>query len=507
MPSPHVRPPGWPARATAAAAVLLVASGCGLLRPSRYVDGRVAPPAEVAREAAAAPDTTLDPERAPAPAPASTPGPGAAAPAGPGTPAPRSLGDLLDLALRHDPSTRAAWQDARAAAALAGSRRSLYLPGLSASAELDRVESDGTRSRQESSGTIGSVGASISWLLLDLTRGALVDEASRLATAARLAEHAAVADLVLRVQETYFRHLGVRALVEAETAAVRQAETSLAAAEGRRRAGVATIADVLQARTALSQAELRLQQSEGEALAVRGALATLVGLPPTAELDVGALPARVAPDEAEPAIEALLVRARARNPDLGQARALAEAADARARAASRAQWPVLSLQAGALRSWTLSGDDHDPFDTWSAGLALRLPTIQGLRPAYDLLAARAAAEAARARAEATGQRVSLDVWTSFQALRTAGRRILTARVLVESASASADVARGRYQEGVGSILDLLAAQSALEDARAEDVRARFDYLVAVARLARASGRLELPPPPAEGAPTPESPAP
>jgi outer membrane protein TolC len=54
------------------------------------------------------------------------------------------------------------------------------------------------------------------------------------------------------------------------------------------------------------------------------------------------------------------------------------------------------------------------------------------------------------------------------------------------------VARGRYQEGVGSILDLLTAQSALETAQAEDVRARSDYLVALAQLARATGHLDLP---------------
>jgi outer membrane protein TolC len=500
MPFPPLAFAGWPSRATAGAAALLVA-GCGGVRHSRFAESAVAPPSELARTVAAQPDTARGGAAEP------PPGAAAAPPEAP-PPAPRSLADLLDLALRQDPSTRAAWQDARVASAQAAGRRSLYLPSLSAEAGIDRVRGGGSQDRPASTDTVASVGASISWLLLDLTRGALVNEADRLAAAAQLGEHTAVADLVLRVQETYFRHLGVRALVEAQTAAVRQAEASLNAAEERRRAGVATVADVLQARTALSQARLLLQQYEGQALVVRGELATLAGLPPTAELEVGALPARVAPDEAEPAIEALLERARARNPDLGQARALADAAAARARAAARAPWPVLSFQAGAARSWALVDGEPEPgVDLWSFGLALRLPTIQGLRPAYDVLAARASAEAARARAEATGQRVALDVWTSFQSLRTAGRRVETARDLVDSAEASADVARGRYQEGVGSILDLLAAQAALEEAHAEDVRARFDYLVAVARLSRASGRLELPPPPAEGAPTPESPAP
>ena len=125
-----------------------------------------------------------------------------------------------------------------------------------------------------------------------------------------------------------------------------------------------------------------------------------------------------------------------------------------------------------------------------------------MRPAYEALAAREAADAARDRADATGQRVALDVWTSWQTLRTASRRVATARDLVESARASADVATGRYREGVGSIVDLLNAQAALELAFAEDVRARTDYLVGLALLARATGRLDLPAEPAPAA-TPE----
>jgi outer membrane protein TolC len=445
------------------------------------VDGRVEPPPELAREVAHAPA-------------AAAPAPPAAAPAAPApAPAPRSLADLVDLALSRDPATRAAWHDARAAAAQAGGLRSLYLPTLDASATLTRQRTLAAPGRPSvDQGTYG-VGAEVTWLLLDLgLRRALLDEADRLLAAARLGEHAAVADLVLRVQQTYFELLAARALVEAEAAAVKQAEASLATAEGRQRAGLATVADVLQARTALSQVRLAQQQAEGQALVARGALATLAGLPPTTVLEVGALPETVDASRAEPAVDALLAAAAAGNPDLGQARASAEAAAARSRAASRALWPTLSFQGSATRTWYFEPSDQDASQAWTVGLVLRLPPIAGARAAYDALAAREAADAARERADATAQRVALDVWISSQGLRTAGRRVATARDLVESARASAEVAGGRYREGVGSILDLLNAQAALELARAQDVRARTDFLVGLAQLARATGRLDLP---------------
>ena len=337
--------------------------------------------------------------------------------------------------------------------------------------------------------TSGGVAASLSWLLLDFTRGSSIEQADQQLLAARLARRAAVLDLVLQVQETYYQYLGARALAAAQQSAVKQAETSLAAAEDRRRAGVATIADVLQARTALSQAQLALQDAEGQALTLRGALATLAGLPPTAPLEVGELPERVAREAAEPEIERLLDEAAARNPDLARARALADAADANARAVARGGLPTVGFDAGAQRNWPIR-PEGDAQTTWTFGLTLRLPIFEGFGRAYDTIGARETASATRARADATRQQVLLDVWTSHQALRTAGRRLGTSRDLVEAATLSAEVAAARYKEGVGSILDLLTAQAALEDARAEDVRSRADWLVSFARLARTTGRLD-----------------
>lgn len=476
------------ARRTAAVATLLAAGGCSTLAPARFVDERSAPPAAVARQAAEAAAPPAPPERAAPPLPA----------------APRSISELVARALETDPATRAVWHDARAAAASAGAERTAYLPSLSVGAGVQRAETARTQTRASSTATTAGPSAELTWLLLDLgARAARVDQADQLLVAARLAEHAAVADLVLRVQETAYQHLGTRALVEAQAAAVKQAEESLAAAEGRRAAGVATVADVLQARTALSQARLTLQQLEGQALATAGALATLAGLPPTAAVDLGALPADVRVPDTTPAVEALLEEAARRSPDLARARAQAGAATAGARAAGRAWLPVLSLNAAASRSWYLEPGGIPPSNAWTVGLSLRLPLLDGLlRPAYDALAARAAADAAEARAEATAQAVALQVWTSYQGFRTAGLRVDTARDLLASAGASAEVAGGRYREGVGSILDLLTAQAALESARAEEVRARADYLVSLAQLARATGRLELPPPGAAAAPRP-----
>jgi outer membrane protein TolC len=79
------------------------------------------------------------------------------------------------------------------------------------------------------------------------------------------------------------------------------------------------------------------------------------------------------------------------------------------------------------------------------------------------------------------------VWTSYYAHQTATRRLDTSKDLLASAEQSERVAFARYKEGVGTILDLLVAQSALASARATEIQARTDWWVALARLARDTG--------------------
>ena len=78
---------------------------------------------------------------------------------------------------------------------------------------------------------------------------------------------------------------------------------------------------------------------------------------------------------------------------------------------------------------------------------------------------------------------------AYYTLRTATDRVRTSRDLLASAIQSEEVARGRYKEGVGSIVDLLVAQSALATARSQDVDSRWQWRSALAQLAHDVGVL------------------
>jgi outer membrane protein len=89
------------------------------------------------------------------------------------------------------------------------------------------------------------------------------------------------------------------------------------------------------------------------------------------------------------------------------------------------------------------------------------------------------------------QDVMLDVWKADQSLRTALHSLAATDDLLKSARESFEAAHARYDSGVGSILDVLTAQSSLEDAQKVRIQAFSTWHMAKIRLAAALGNIDL----------------
>ena len=440
---------------------------------------------------------------APAPYQPWTPPPAARMPASPDTAPPEipeeytkpgttvSLGQVVEVALRNNPNTREAWHVARAAAAEVGSKRSLYYPYADVFGDIQRQKTSAVNDQFRFIQTTYGPSIAVSWLLFNFGgREAEVQEATRFLYAADWLHNAAIQDVVLLATSEYYRYLNAKAQVVARQANLEEARRNLAAAEERHRAGVATIADVLQARTAASQSELALQVVQGQVQVVRGALATAIGVPASVPVDVGELPEELPLDAVQQSVDDLIARAVEDRPVLAAQRFRALAAESRIHAAAIDGLPHLTLDASGNRTFYYTPNAHDPFSTnWAGAITLRIPVFRGFDTAYQVQKAREEAEAVKAASERTEDQVIFDVWSSYYALQTAAQGVRTTRDLLASARQSADVAEGRYRAGVGSILDLLTAQSALADARSQEAQARALWFIAMAELAHATGSL------------------
>ena len=405
-----------------------------------------------------------------------------------------TLADVVDIALRNNPVTRTAWLEALSAAAELGSARSAYYPRVDLTIDATRTQQSALGGQFDFLQTSYGPTVDLSWLVLDLGGRAADAEDARLGLLAADWTHNAVDP-----ERDPRRAADLRPVPQLEGPARGRPDQRRPGPDRPRRRrrrgttpGVATIAEVLQAKTALSQEQLAVDRLSGQVLALRGSLATAMGLPglhavrrrrrsppscrsssPTATVEQLIDEARAAP--ARPRGGAARGRAGGRPHPLGPVRRACRCCRCGA-SASRIYYDPADLRrlrrqlvgAAAARRSRCSPDSR--------------PTLRHPRRRRQDAAASAVPSA-----DTLEQQVILEVWTSYYGLKTATQLVSTTRDLLASAEQSERVAMGRYHEGVGTILDLLAAQSALADARAEEILARSSWFYALAQLAHDIG--------------------
>ena len=397
--------------------------------------------------------------------------------------------DLVNLALERSPETRATWLAARSAAASYGAARGALFPDVNATATITSLKTAATGGRVSVQQTTYGPSLTLNWLLLDFGgRAGAIDAAHQGLFAANWTHNATVADVVRRTVQGYFAYVGARGLADAQRITLAESQVNLSATEDRRTVGVATIADVLQARTAVSQARLAVQQAEGSLASTRGALATLIGLPPGAAFDVDTTEAGAPTAQVTETVDSLMAHGLLDRPDLAAERANVELRRAEARQARSNFLPTLSATGTTGTTW-VSGKTGN-FSSYNFGLAVGIPIFNGLGWQYAAQAAALTADAEAARLRTMEQAVALEVYQTYQELRTATQSVATSDELFTSASASVDAARARYREGVGSLLELLTAENSLAAARAQRIQSRVEWHTSLVQLAHDAGLLE-----------------
>ena len=401
--------------------------------------------------------------------------------------------DAVDLALCNNPQTREVWANARAQAAQVGVAQAAWLPNLDGRLGASRLQND-QRYYNSNSAVL-----TLSWLVFDSgARSATGENARQLLEAAAQTQDATVQTLFLSALQAFYTAQATQAAVVSTTEAERAAREGFEAAESRYQVGVATPADRLLAQTALSQATLNRIKAEGEARNALGTLSNAMGFMAGQKLTLAPPPA-VLPDATfTQEIAALIAEAEVRRPDLKAAEAQVKAAQAGVDLAQAQGRPTVSVSTGP--TWVEI--DRVAVNGGIVGVTVNLPLFTGFATTYKVRAAEAQVDVREAQRDRLRNQVALDVWRAYQSLTTATQSLRTTVDLVASAEQSERVALGRYKAGVGTVLDLLTAQSALAAARLQRIQAALDWFVYRATLAQAVGALDytLLQPVAEGRP-------
>lgn len=400
-----------------------------------------------------------------------------------------SLSALTEHALRERPESRAAWLGIQAEAARLDVASAANWPTLTGQFNFTRSRS--LSSSGASVPTLHRYGPSLglSYVVYDFgARAASIDAQRYQLIASLLNGNRILQDTIAEVETAYFAVLAARAQVNAQTQQEIALRSSLDAVNVRLQSGLAARADQLRARAALAETTLARQAAERDGIKAEAGLKQAAGIAQTDTISLDWETAAPTVPEAGALLTDLLAEAARQRPDLQALQATAARARAEADGARAARWPSVSLTANTGRTFFLE-DERTPSSTYSVGVNLTLPLLDGGRLAAQARAAERDAERLQAEAEIQGNQVARTVAEAYHDVRHAHLQREGVAVQFDSASESARAAEARYTAGVGSLLEWLTAQADLARARQGAAQADVDWLTAFSRLNHALGRL------------------
>jgi outer membrane protein len=406
-----------------------------------------------------------------------------------------SLPELVDLAEAHNPSTRVAWEQARARAASLGISRSQLYPALSAAALSQTSRSETFFGAQFFRQTAQDfeLALDLNYTIFDFgARSGRIDAARAQLLAGNLAFNDTHRTVIFQVQQAYYRLLSELGQEDAARASLSNAQAVQQAAEDRLAHGLATLPDVLEARSATAQADYDLQAVLGAEEIAHGDLATAVGTSPTVMIDIQPLQQVPTPEAIGDTVEQAINRALEQRPDLMQHVAEIRSANARVKETHAAYFPVLTADVTSAAPLVYASQQQNSWvhtSDLAGAVSFRLnwTVFDGGARKNRMAQARAEVRAAEAQAGVKRNQIADEVWTAYSNLNTAFRQRRAATALLDAASLSFSAALESYKYGVRSLLDVTAAQRTLAQARSADVQARAQVLSSLADLAFSTG--------------------
>lgn len=419
------------------------------------------------------------------------------------------LSKLLDIALYNNPSTRASWHGARAAAYGYRASLSAYYPAVTYVGSLNAQTNSGTIFASSGSGqgvvtnnvttpaTRSSINSAfiinninLSYLLLDFGgRDAIADTALQTLYASNWQHDYTMQQVMLSVLNAYVAYIGNKGLVEGYERDLKDAETAVKAAKAMHEAGLATLTDELSAMSSYELIRSNLAQAQGQERTAFGEILIAIGLPPDTPISVDDLPQDLPVVDISGGVSGLLDLAKKKRPDLGIAIAAIKQQEDQLALSYSNSMPIITANANWNQIRSVSPRRPSGYNE-IAFLELSAPLFQGFYFMNQQRQLRAQIEQALANLDVQVATVSSQVITSYYAFKAAEAAIPSSEAAVQYSTRAYRGFLLQYKTGTASITDVLTALTALSNARAQMVLIRSQWAGALADLAFAVGVLD-----------------
>jgi len=394
-----------------------------------------------------------------------------------------TLDEALATALKNHPQIIEAKETLYAAGTKTGQALANYYPQISVAADWSRGQTFFAAQESIRLSQTNSAGLYLKQTIYDFGRTAGAADAARgNREAADKALTVTRQDLSLRVSSAFYLLLATEKQVIAVSETVRARDQVYQQAQEFFNQGIRSKVDLARAEANLFAAKTTQIRAENNREIARVELANAMGLAYLGERTLlePLPPAQQLPERSQVQQDAFRNRS-----ELQQLSALKMSAAANLKSARGSYLPVLTGTASA----GYADRDFPPSgNVWGVGLNLSIPLFSGFSSVEQVREANANINIIEARQNSLKLQIIKEADSAWLGANEAVARMVSTQKEVAAANESKALAEGRYQEGVGSIIEVTDAQSQALDAQTANIQARYDYYTALARLDRAIGK-------------------
>ena len=406
-----------------------------------------------------------------------------------------TIEDAVRIGLDNHPRIKAANERIGSQEAVLGQQMSAYYPTVSLNNRYQTSQSSMSGGAEEASETYSSQ-ASFNLTLYNFgKREGNVQAARETLNAVQQDFATTIQDIMLAIKQAYYVYLGTQEVVRVSEETVRSRELLVRQARGFYEVGTRARIDVARAEANLFSAQADLIAAENAVKIAWVTLRNAMGLPRLPEQPVAL---------DSPEVQLSMNLAEARNvafdsrTELKSFEAQRKASDQLIATARRGHLPDLIFDASYGRRHVsnerVNGRTLNTFPlqpTWSVGLSFNIPIFDGFRTTNRVDETLHNYYNIRAQEEDRRQLIALEVEQSYLRVVEIQERIKATEAAARAAKENLDLAQGRYQVGVGSIIEVTDAETLYTDAQTTYIRSIYDYKIADAQLARAMGDLRV----------------
>lgn len=414
-----------------------------------------------------------------------------------------SLNDVLHRVLSQSPEVAqaiASLSENKAAVDLA---KSAYLPTINAVGEYNWQKTSnynngfgGFEGNGKDLGpTIKTMTGSLNldWLLFDFgQRGASLDAARHRLNAVLATQKSTRINTLIEALRLYTQAYNaygqLQTLVESEEIASKSLEIVQALFDAK----VAGLTEKLQAQTAKAQASLNRSIAQGNWNIAKGQLAVAMGLPLNSHYILAEESAVFKTVITHDFIDSVVDEVKNNHPRMRSLRAEIAALQSTLSATKSANWGQVNLVANGSKGESKNFDGlGNDLETKSATIGLRatIPLLNWKQQSAREAQVLAQIDNARSRLMATRNTLLTDLWRNVQQVKTTSVNLINTQFLLTTAGQNYEVTLGRYRQGVGSIVDLLRAQSTLANAKQQLQNQKISHIQSHMRLTLSAGSL------------------